>query len=229
LATVAEGFERPLVAETSRSPDMMVGNHLRPRVHAQLASRSMRISPTIKRHLSVGVLTAALAIQACRSDSGEVFEVIVWFDGPASEEDFLPHGDVFDGPCGLMRRLKVHNLRELSGAEHDSLERVLEFAEDGEVISEWLIPVESNVTAIDVEWLTVNTSDGHVSINQKGDIRRADSFETREDHEYFGACPNQVLKDFLGPTGESDYLACWRLRDGATAKTRFLAYQGVCT
>jgi len=75
----------------------------------------------------------------------------------------------------------------------------------------------------------VNTHDGHLSINREGDIRRANHPEKKADREYFGECPGPVLEDFLGPSGESDYLACWRLKDAATDRTRLLAYQGVCT
>lgn len=189
----------------------------------------MRISLTSNWHLPVIALLAAFAIQACSSDPGEVFEVLVWVDEPISEEDFFPDGDVFDGPCGPMRLLKVRNLVELSADQYDSLERVLEFAEYGDVIAEWRIPVESYVTGIDAEWLIVNSSDGRLSISQKGDIRRANHPKTEEEQAYFGDCPDPVLADFLGPTGESDYLACWRLKDGTSNKTRLVAYQGVCT
>jgi len=189
----------------------------------------MRIGLTSKWRLPVIVLLIAFAIQACGSESDEVFEVLVWVDEQVSEEDFYPDGDVYEAPCGLIRLLKVRNLRELSIDQYDSLERVLEFAENGDVIAEWRIPVESYVTSIDAEWLIVNSSDGHISINLKGDIRRAKQPETEEEQEYFGECPDPVLEDFLGPDGKSDYLACWRLKDRTSNKTRLVAYQGVCT
>ena len=88
----------------------------------------MRIGLTSNWHLPfiAVALLAAFAMQACSSDPGEIFEVLVWADEPITEEDFFPDGEVFDGPCGPMRLLKVRNLVELSTDQFDSLERVLE-------------------------------------------------------------------------------------------------------
>lgn len=180
-------------------------------------------------YLLTAILLVALAMEARGSEPTEVFEVLVWVDAPVSAEDLFPDGDVYEAPCGLIRLLKVQNLRELSVDQYDSLERVLEFAENGDVIGEWRIPVDSYVNGIDSEWLIVNSSDGRMSINPKGDIRRAKEPETEEEQEYFGDCPDPVLEDFLGPDGKSDYLACWRLKDETSNKTRLVAYQGVCT
>ena len=189
----------------------------------------MRISLTSKWRSPVIVLLVIFAIQACSSGPDEVFDVLVWVDVPVSEEDYFPDGDVYDGPCGPMHLLQVLNLRELSVDQYDSLERVTEFTENGDVIAEWRVPVESYVTGIDAEWLIVNSSGGRVSVNLNGDIRRANHPKPEEEQEYFGDCPDSVLADFLGPTGKSEYLACWRLRDGTSNKTRLVAYQGVCT
>jgi len=177
----------------------------------------------------VVLLLVAPMLHACASDPREVFEVLVWVDGQVSEQDLFPRGDVYEGPCGPMRLLKVPHLRALSPDETAGLERVLEFAEDGEILAEWRMPVESYVTGIDAEWLSVSSSGGRVSINRNGDIRRADDAETEPQPEYFGDCPATVLTEFLGPAGQSDYLACWKLVDGTTKRPRQLAYQGVCT
>ena len=189
----------------------------------------MKFSPQTSPIVFAVWLLTALATQSCEPQTADEFEVLVWTSRPFSEEDLYPDGDVIDGPCGPMRILKTSSLLELARDEYDSLERVLEFSENGAVIGEWRVPVESVVTDVEGKWLTASTSDGYVSINQQGKLRRADRTEPREEMDYYGDCPDPVLAEFLGPDGKSDYLACWALNDRASGKTRLLAYQGVCT
>jgi hypothetical protein len=183
----------------------------------------MRSRSNVELYFRFCTLLLCGAIFGCTSESDAVFDIAVRVDEPVEGRDFLPEGDVLEGPCGRMRLIKARSLSQLSQHDFSHLKRVLEFAESGEVIAEWRTPVESYVTGIDADWLTVSSTNGFISINRKGDIRQDEHPDTREDTEHFGRCPDPVYREFLG--GNATFLGCWKLKDGTTNEIRLLAYR----
>jgi len=180
------------------------------------------------REVALLFLTVWAGLIAQTSYSSETFDVFVKVDDSTTEKEH-PEGRLFDGPCGPKILRSVADLNDLVPEERNTLDRVLEYDDSGEIVSKWRIPLDAIPQGISGEWLIVGRPGHHMAISRAGELRSSDIPDHWPRPEYEGYCSKKVRKAFLGEKLESAYLRCWTLKDLATGSRRFVAFEGPCT
>lgn len=171
-----------------------------------------------------GILLALLSINV------NAIEVMLWVskeDAPKVTTDrpieFWYKEGYFDGPCGWVQRKDVELLPPPNSKNYvEGSEKVFEVDQDGNIINQWSMPVDSYVYAISSSNIYVRWEKSALKISTSGKLQKSSQayVEAKEAN-----CKNQLKSIY----GESDYIRCSEHTDILNNESHLLVYEGVCT
>lgn len=165
-----------------------------------------------------GLLLIVTAVGAMAAD----FEFRFW-PAPGAEKD--PRFIRFDdGPCGQVATARVRTMPRYSKTEIFAPERVLELNGRGEVIRQWVIPVDATPYALDGNELLFVFSELSYRVSTSRVISEHKGQPAKQ-----SPAPEPVQCAKPKEFEPSDYVGCWQIKDQRSGNKRLLAFEGVCT
>lgn len=168
------------------------------------------------------LLAGLLLVITASCASGAEFEFRFW-PAPGADKDPRFVG-IDDGPCGQVATARVSSMPRYSKTELFTPERVLELNDRGNVIRQWVIPVDAALYALDGNNLLFTFSD---SLYKVSTARAVSQVENRLSVP--PPAPESVQCAVPKEFQPSDYASCWRFKDRRSGNKRLLAFEGVCT
>ncbi|GEM_PF-6951250 len=148
--------------------------------------------------------------------------ILAW-DNDEADKDYKILSKYPDGICNPRQLIAITKMPKPEKARKMGLEIVMEYS-NGEIITEWVIPIESTVLAVNGRKIIAANATGTLQIHEDGNFEITK--ELKSNAERLKSCPDFLLKIH----GNTSDLGCYKYEDKSTNKPRYIAYyEGPCT